>query len=139
MKLYLASPFFNEEELEQVRWAEQLLRGRGFSVFSPREHEVRGQDPFTSAWSRETFQSDRDAIDRADAVVLLYHGAYSDSGTAWECGYAYAKGKPVVVVHFSGKSNLMIHEGCRANLFPDDLKDYDFEAMPGSAWTGDMT
>ena len=28
---------------------------------------------------------------------MLYHGNYSDSGTAWECGYAYAKGKKICV------------------------------------------
>ena len=41
MKIYLASPFFNEDELNDVIRAEKILLGRGFEVFSPRLHEVR--------------------------------------------------------------------------------------------------
>jgi nucleoside 2-deoxyribosyltransferase len=29
-------------------------------------------------------------------VVACMDGPDPDSGTAWECGYAYAKGKPIV-------------------------------------------
>lgn len=139
MNLYLASPFFHERELGNVKAAERILESRGFTVFSPRQHEIREHVAFTPAWSRKTFQSDRDALDWADAVVLLYYGAYSDSGTAWECGYAYAKGKPVIVVHFAEKSNLMIHEGCRANITLEELKSYDFNTLPPKPWEGDMT
>lgn len=138
MKIYLASPFFQEEELKVVQEAERILRNRGFELFSPREHEVRGV-PFTPQWSKDTFENDRKFIDWADAVVMLYHGAYSDSGTAWECGYAYAKGKPVVVVQLSEKSNLMVHEGCRANVTLDELNTYDFNTLPPKGWTGEMT
>ena len=88
-RIYLASPFFNAYELSCVQRAEAILQARGFEVFSPRLHEVR--DPAVvgmAEWSRETFRSDRDNIDLSDLVVMLYHGAYSDSGTAWEAGYA---------------------------------------------------
>ncbi len=138
MKIYLASPFFNEEELNNVKTAERILRQRGFTVFSPRENEVRDETPFTPAWSLETFQNDRRFLDWADAVVMLYYGGYSDSGTAWECGYAYATHKPVIVVHFSEQSNLMIHEGSHANITLGELADYDFETMPPKKWTGNM-
>ena len=93
MKIYLASPFFNDEELADVIRAENILLARGFDIFSPRLHEVRTDkiaDP--ARWSRETFEMDRVNIDRCDCVVMLYRGAYSDSGTAWECGYAFGKG-----------------------------------------------
>ena len=36
------------------------------------------------------------AIDWADMVVACMDGPDPDSGTAWECGYAFAKGKPIV-------------------------------------------
>lgn len=138
MKIYLASPFFQEEELKAVQTAEEILRSRGFELFSPRENEVRGV-PFTPQWSKDTFENDRKFIDWADAMVMLYHGAYSDSGTAWECGYAYAKGKPVVVVQLAQKSNLMVHEGCRANISLEELKTYDFDTLPPKPWDGEMT
>lgn len=89
MKIYLASPFFNDEELEYVCEAEQVLANKGLDVYSPMRHEDRDEKR-TAAWSVKTFMKDVEAINKADAVVMLYHGNYSDSGTAWECGFAYA-------------------------------------------------
>lgn len=143
MKIYLASPFFNEKELADVTRAEKILMGRGFEVFSPRLHEVRtDKNAEPERWSRETFEMDRENIDLCDCVVMLYRGAYSDSGTAWECGYAYGTGTPIVAVHV-GKdpkngSNLMVHESAHANISLDELEDYDFEMMPSKRYSGIM-
>jgi len=139
MKIYLASPFFTEEELKNVKTAEGILRKRGFTLFSPREHEVRDAVRFSPEWSQKTFRTDREFIDWADAVVMLYYGALSDSGTAWECGYAYATQKPVIVVHFGEISNLMVHEGSHASITLAELETYDFETMPPKQWMGDVT
>ena len=57
---------------------------------------------------------------------------YSDNGTAWECGYAFAKNKLVIVMHCQAKepNNLMITMGCHANLKGlEDLKNYDFNNL----------
>ncbi len=138
MKVYLASPFFNDEELKAVEFAERTLRERGFYVFSPREHENRDHEVGTLAWSMAIFEMDRKNIDACDLMVMLYHGAYSDSGTAWECGYAYATHKPVVVVQLGKDSNLMVHEGSHTNITLEQLKDYDFEGLPIHRYSGDM-
>ena len=139
MKIYLASPFFNEEELKNVQNAEEILMNRGFQVFSPRLNEVRTDENTQSALcSKETFMNDKRFIDWADAVVMLYYGGYSDSGTAWECGYAYGTNTPVVVVHLGDDSNLMVHEGCHSNIRLDDLVTYDFEKMPSLPYNGKM-
>ena len=138
-KIYLASPFFNDQEVECLDRAEQILRKRGYEVFSPREHNLPEETTGTASWSRKTFQVDRKGIDQADCVVLLYWGNYSDSGTAWECGYAYAIGKPVVVVQLGESSNLMVHEGSHTNLNGvEELEAYDFETMPVLKYTGKM-
>lgn len=139
MKIYLASPFFNDEELKNVEKAEEILIKRGFQVFSPRLNEVRTDENTQSAlWSKETFMNDRRFIDWADAVVMLYYGGYSDSGTAWECGYAYGTHTPVVVVHLGNDSNLMVHEGCHSNIKLEDLATYDFDKMPALSYNGKM-
>ncbi len=39
-----------------------------------------------------------EGIQRADLVVAILDGSDADSGTCWECGYAYALGKPIVGV-----------------------------------------
>ena len=139
MKIYLAGPFFNEKEIENIEQAEKILNNRGFTVFSPRLNEVRGGAEVGSReWSMQTFMNDRGFIDWADAVVMLYYGNYSDSGTAWECGYAYGTHTPVVVVHLGESSNLMIHEGCHTNISMEELKTYDFSSMPRAPYNGKM-
>ena len=131
MNIYLASPFFNDEELKNVEKAEKILMSRGFNVFSPRLNEIRtDENTQQSWWSKETFMNDRRFIDWADVVVMLYYGGYSDSGTAWECGYAFGTNTPVVVVHLGKDSNLMIHEGCHSNITMDELENYDFDMIP---------
>ena len=142
MKIYLASPFFNDNENLFVFLAECILRDRGFGVFSPRENEVReGAEVGTPTWAYETFNRDVEAIDNCDAVVMLYHGNYSDSGTAWECGYAFATNKPVIAVHIWEEeiSNLMVHCSALANITIEELETYDFENMPEKIYTGAMT
>ena len=137
--IYLASPFFNDFELECVKRAEEILLDRGFELFSPRLHEVReNKEENLSLWAQKTFEMDRDNIDRADCMVMLCHGGYSDSGTAWECGYAYGTNTPVVVVHIGKDSNLMVHEGCHSNITLDELETYDFIKMPAKQYEGKM-
>lgn len=139
MKIYLASPFFNEKELENVKIAEKILTERGFSLFSPRLNEIRTDENIQQSWwSKETFMNDKKFIDWADVVVMLYYGGYSDSGTAWECGYAYGTNTPVVVVQLGEDSNLMVHEGCHSNITLEELKTYDFEMLPAKPYKGKM-
>lgn len=133
MKIYLASPFFNEREISNINKAVEILRDKGLEVFIPMEHDVENKESLTNAqWAEKIFEIDRNGIDECDAVVLLYGGMYSDSGTAWECGYAYAKGKKVVVCCYEDtETNLMIVNGCNSFLDGiDALKDYDFDKMP---------
>lgn len=42
MKVYIAFPFFNEEELRNVEYAENILEKRGFNVCSPRLDNAKG-------------------------------------------------------------------------------------------------
>lgn len=140
MKIYLASPFFTDEETLIVATVENILRKRGLEVFSPREHEVRsGAEVGTPEWSKEMFLMDVDAILDCDVMVMLYHGNYSDSGTAWEAGFAYARDIPTVVVQLGNLSNIMVHSGSDINISFEDLYTYDFETTPERIYTGNMT
>ena len=42
MKIYLASPFFNDEELKYYNRAVEKLRLSGYDVFVPQEHAIEG-------------------------------------------------------------------------------------------------
>ncbi|HSV40578.1 MAG TPA: nucleoside 2-deoxyribosyltransferase [Nocardioidaceae bacterium] len=91
MKLYLAGPLFTTPER---RWNEAMaarLEAHGHEVHVP---HLNPPTAFTAAL---IFQNDKEGIDWADGVVAIMDGADPDSGTCWECGYAYGVGKPVVL------------------------------------------
>ncbi len=138
MKIYLASPLFNEEEIHTIERVEKILRAKGHTVFSPREHEDREFEVGTAAWSLKIFDLDKAYIDWCDCMVMLYYGVYSDTGTAWECGYAYGTNKPVVVVQLGKDSNLMVHQGSHTNITLEELETYDFDLMPRLSYSGEM-
>lgn len=103
MKIYLASPFFNTEELKYYRIAVERLRTSGYDVFVPQEHEIEGAWEISNEeWAERVYSMDEKAIWNCDVVIVLNFGLYSDSGTAWEAGYAKAHGKRVVQVLCGG-------------------------------------
>lgn len=90
MKLYLAGPLFTAPERA---WNAQLaarLRNGGHEVFLPQEQE-------SGKSASGILATDVTGIDWADALVAIMDGPDPDSGTAWECGYAYRK-KPIILV-----------------------------------------
>lgn len=92
-KIYLASPFFNKEQIERVAFVEDKLRDLGFEVFSPREHGV--VDDSTSIQdSTAIFYENMNALNLCDAVFAITDG--KDVGTMFEAGYAFALEKPVM-------------------------------------------
>lgn len=132
-KVYLASPFFNDAEIRRMEKVRDILRKKGLDVFVPNEHQNPDLEFGTREWRKATFESDVAGIDNADCVVaIISQGNYDDSGTAWEIGYAYATGKPVIVVNTTGETiNLMIADSLHAlisSFFA--LENYDFEEMP---------
>ena len=138
MNVYLASPFFNETERKNHDAALAILRAKGLDVYAPFLHQRSRDGISRRAWAEATFRDDIAAIRRCDALVLLFYGLYSDCGSAWECGYAYALGKKIVAVHLhEGKSNCMVNCSCRANVQGmDGLKKFDFAAFPAADYYG---
>ena len=90
---YLASPFFNDEQIKREESIKKTLRGYGFTVYAPREHGIVGslasQEAVTS-----TFNSNVEAIDNSRIVLAITDG--KDMGTIWEAGYAYGNNIPIV-------------------------------------------
>ena len=132
MRIYLASPFFNDEELDNYKKVLKILKAKNLEVYAPLKNEISREHKTKEQWAKQTFNKDIEEINKADAVVMLFYGLYSDSGTSWECGYAFASHKPVVVVHLhEGKSNCMVNCGSYSNLKGlQELENYDFIKMP---------
>lgn len=93
IKVYLAGPFFNEEQEERINYLEDLLDKHNFSVFSPRQAS-RIKPGCSQEDMIKTFEGNTFNIDSADFVLAVLDG--NDTGTMFECGYAYAKKIPVL-------------------------------------------
>ncbi|MDF7626633.1 nucleoside 2-deoxyribosyltransferase [Leuconostocaceae bacterium ESL0723] len=142
-KVYLAGPFFNEDQIDRVSRVEQALGKNDTvaAVFSPRQHNRDEFEMYSDEWRVATFNDDVDALNDAEVVVAIvdYVGEEVDPGTAWEFGYAIAKRKPVVVLKETpGPLNLMLAMPLTACLASSqDLVDYDFDLLPVQAYVGD--
>lgn len=115
-KIYLASPFFNEKELNIYRDVIARLRAKGYEVYVPQEFEIENAWSISNReWGKKIFEKDVSELNSCDIVMILNFGMYSDSGTAWESGYAYALGKTCVQVlcgDFDPTYSLMMINGC---------------------------
>lgn len=120
MKIYLASPLFTEYERNNVADVAQDLRAKGHQVYVPMEHTIENAwDLENHDWAKRVFDEDVKAIRECDEVHCIYYGLYSDSGTAWECGFAYGIGKPVKLIDNSNEEvSLMMVNGA---INPDNF------------------
>ena len=91
MKIYLAGPLFTSSERHWNDGLAARLTAGGHDVYLPQAH------PALERTGRVIFLNDVEGLDSADGVVAIMDGPDPDSGTAWECGYAYARGKSVVL------------------------------------------
>ena len=98
MKIYIASAMFTEQEQDRISKHANYLRGLGHEVYVPHELKIPNATELSNNdWANEVFTHDVKAIDEADALFYFCEGMKGDIGAAWECGYAYAKGKRIIV------------------------------------------
>jgi nucleoside 2-deoxyribosyltransferase len=90
-KIYLAGPLFSKAEQDFNRSLRNSLCNDGFEVFLPQE-ECEG------LLGEKIFLKCKGGIDSSDIVLAILDGADADSGTCWECGYAFATGKQIIAV-----------------------------------------
>ncbi len=97
MKIYQAGSLFSEAERSWHKNFRDKLEEEGFSVIWP--GDLISQED-VALWGedapRKIMEVDRDALLSCDVVVALLDGTQVDDGTAWEIGFAYAKGIPVI-------------------------------------------
>lgn len=87
--IYLAGPLFTKAEQEFNLTVYRFLTKEGFTVFLPQmECDGKALD--------DIFATCKRGIDDADIILAVLDGADADSGTCWECGYAYANGKKII-------------------------------------------
>ena len=119
-RVFLAAPLFSTGDRTFCRLLLEVLRedlgleaywawdtvdedavGPELGVESGEGWQIRLREKLREAGREEEagaliFRNDRSLLDRADLVVAILDGSDVDSGTAWEIGYAYARGKPII-------------------------------------------
>ncbi|MSD82922.1 nucleoside 2-deoxyribosyltransferase [Lactobacillus curvatus] len=141
-QVYLAGPFFSPEQNNRLDQVADLLTKNptidADALFKPGQHPYPDAEFGTFEWQVATFNVDTRQIDQADVVVAILdfkseEGEFEpDSGTMWECGYAFAHNKPVILVRFRDNLpiNLML-AGSATAIFNgkadvENLATYDF-------------
>ncbi|WP_440949535.1 nucleoside 2-deoxyribosyltransferase [Methanosphaerula subterraneus] len=96
-RVYLAAPLFSEGERVYNRLIRDQLVRAGQEVHLPQEigDDLSSRDLGTT---RAIFSENLAALCESDLVVAVIDGADADSGTAWEIGFAYARGIPVIAL-----------------------------------------
>ena len=141
MKIYLAGPVVTKDATikAQMYALETALQEIGsvwvndyedrIEIYRPGQHKVPNEWGIDmEMWGQCVFTMDVVAIDECDWMVLADYGRHATAGTSWEAGYAFAKGKKILVIRMPGvdESSVMT-QGCASNVC-----DYN-EFMAGNA------
>ncbi|CAD2070796.1 nucleoside 2-deoxyribosyltransferase [Jeotgalicoccus coquinae] len=136
MKIYLASPFFDEEQVERVKRVEKALADNPTvtEVFSPRLQQVEHLEHGSDEWRDFVYNNDIKYIEWCDAVVAVhdYVGEHVDPGTGFEIGYGKALNKFIVLYQekdpvTEAPVNLMLTDSLDVYIQDiDKLAKYDF-------------
>lgn len=124
-RIYLAGPLFTMAERDFNKDLAQRLRDLGYNVFLPQEEEPRDMT------AKSIFEMDVKGIDDSDVILAIMDGPDPDSGTCWECGYGYARGKAILTLRTDFRNcgdgdfapfNLMISECSDHNIILSCLR-----------------
>ncbi len=92
IRVYIAGPLFTPEQRGLLERIDRVCEELGLSTFIPhRDIGVYGQGD-----SRKFFEGDMQPLCQCSMVIAVLDWRGIGSGTAWEIGYAYAKGVPVI-------------------------------------------
>jgi nucleoside 2-deoxyribosyltransferase len=137
-RIYLAAPLFSEAEKRFNVYVRDLMRQAGYDTYLPQE---QGEDAHsrTKDEDRSIFTRHLRALDHAQLVIAICDGPDPDSGTAWEAGYAYAKGTPVIALRTDTRMtgpersiNLMLEQSSRIVTSLAGLLHSLADNLPGS-------
>ena len=134
MKLYLAGPLFGSADREFNRQLATALREWAHEVFLPQADAEENVRLGETATASDIFVGNKKGIDWCEIVIANMDGPDPDSGTAWECGYAYGTDKRVITFRTDFRSatdllapfNIMLAESSEVlkaspNITPERL------------------
>lgn len=122
--IYLAGSCAQEHR-EMMKEIAGFLRLNNIEIYCPFELQINNAWNYSQEeWARRIFEADKAAIDKADIFLMISPGRIGSAGTNWEQGYAYAKGKKVIVIQYTDEpTSLMTFCGCDIFINTNCLND----------------
>ena len=130
--IYFAGPLFTQaERMWNLKLSEIIkTRREDIEIFLPQEEEKEAITDGILDF-KKIFGICLDGIHSSDIIVAVLDGSDSDSGTCFECGYAYSQRKPIIGVrtdirggHDNGL-NAMLNHSCSSVISHDPGEDPD--------------
>lgn len=124
MKIYIASPFFNNEQLIIVKKVENKLSELNIDYFSPRSTGVLKEMSKDEQQKNKKTIFQRNIREMQDATHTIACIDYKDTGTIFEIGFCYSQYIPVIAyIENISTINVMLAE-CFYSICSDikDLK-----------------
>lgn len=84
MRIYICSPFFNEEEVARVDKMEKFLEDRGYEVYSPKRDGIMLTPDATAEDRLHVYKENIEEVMKADLAMVIV--ATKDTGTSVELG-----------------------------------------------------
>ncbi|MEK6910291.1 MAG: nucleoside 2-deoxyribosyltransferase [Nanoarchaeota archaeon] len=94
MKAYIAGKIHTENEIEILEKIDSLCKSLGFTTFLPHRDVglAKGIKDIDKIFEGDIIQGFKEV----NLVIASLDGFHVGAGTAWELGYAYAKGIPSI-------------------------------------------
>ncbi|MBI2043079.1 nucleoside 2-deoxyribosyltransferase [Candidatus Pacearchaeota archaeon] len=93
-KVYIAGKIGTDSEREMLEKIDLLCKELGFETFLPHRDVGIAQ---SIEDVKKIFEGDiNNGLKNTDLIIAILDGLYVGAGTAWELGYAYAKGIPAI-------------------------------------------
>lgn len=135
MKIYFAAPLFSLNERSSNRRLAAAIEklSPGVKVLLPQDLKFHNQFNAPEFFG-EVYAGCLKLLEDSDVIVAILDGPSADDGTAYEVGYAVAKGKPVIGIRTDYRDsqergmNLMLSRGCSAIVHRPAF-DEDFDAL----------
>ena len=94
---YLAAPFFTQAQWQwNRRLGQALFINHSINVMLPQTLVMPMLSGATPCNAKELYTANIVNLVNCDVVIAVLDGPDVDSGTAFECGYALAVGKPII-------------------------------------------
>lgn len=96
MKIYIAGKIHTKEEIDTLEKTDAICKSLGFSTFLPHRDVgiAKGIQDIDKIFQGDIIKGFKDV----DLVIASLDGFHVGAGTAWELGYAYAKGIPAMAL-----------------------------------------